>query len=83
MMANGLFAEMVSNLNVVFECALLLWFSLNIMTGAVIVGWQLRSAEGRQAARTWVAIEESDPIEGLITMLVIPTLGLLVILFST
>jgi hypothetical protein len=82
-MTNGLFAGIATNLDVVFQCALLLGFSLQIMTGALIVGWQLSSAEGRQAARTWMAVEEGDPIEGLLTMLAIPTLGLLVILCST
>ena len=82
-MTNGLFAEVVTNLDVVIECALLLGFLCNLISGVVVVGWQLRSIEGRQAARIWLALEEGDPIEGLITMLVIPTLGLLVILFST
>jgi hypothetical protein len=82
-MTDGLFAGIATNLDVVFQCALLLGFSLHMMTGAVIIGWQLRSAEGRQAARAWLAVEEGDPIEGLITMLVIPALGLLVILCST
>ena len=82
-MTNGLFAEIATNLDVFFQCALLLGLSLHMMTGAVIIGWQLRSAEGRQAARAWLAIEPSDPFEDLITMLVIPTLGLLVILCST
>ena len=79
---NGLVAEVVTNFDVVIECALLLGFSLHMLSGAVIIGWQLRSAEGRQVARTWLAVEESDPLEGLITMLAIPALGLLVILCS-
>jgi hypothetical protein len=82
-MTSSLLAEIATNLDVVFQCALLLGFSLQMMTGALIVGWQLSSAEGRQAARTWMAVEEGDPTEGLLTMLVIPTLGLLVILCST
>ena len=82
-MINGLVAEVVTNFDVVIECALLLGFSLHMLSGAAIIGWQLRSAEGRQVARTWLAVEESDPLEGLITMLAIPTLGLLVILCST
>jgi len=50
-MTDGLFAEIVTNLDVVIECALLLGFSLHMVTGAAIIGWQLRDAEGRQAAR--------------------------------
>lgn len=83
MMTHGLFAGIVTNLDVVFQCALLLGFSLHMLISAVIVGWQLRSAEGREAARTRLAMEKGDPVEGLITMLVIPTFGLLVILCST
>ncbi|TDH59715.1 hypothetical protein E2C06_25885 [Dankookia rubra] len=82
-MTQDLFAGTVTNLDVVFQCALLLGFSLQMITGIVTIGWRLSSAEGRQAAREWLAIEEDDPFEGLITMLVIPTLGLLVILCST
>src|SRR4051794_16131266 len=82
MTAPDLFAEIATNLDAVLQCALLLGFSLNMMAGAVIIGWQLRSDEGRQAARTWLAAEEGDSIEGLITVLVIPTLGLLVVLCS-
>ena len=82
-MTDSLFAEVVTNLDVVAECVLVLGFSLNMMSAAVIIGWQLWHPEGRQAARTWLAIEEGDPTEDLITMLVIPTLGLLVILCST
>ena len=82
-MTNGLFAETATNLDVAFQWALLLGFSLNMTASALIIGCQLCSAEGRQVARTWLAIEEGDPLEDLITMLVIPTLGLLVILFST
>ena len=82
-MANGLFAGIVTNLDVVVECVLLLGFSLNMLSGAAIIGWHLRTIEGRQAVRARLALEQNDPFEGMVTMLVIPTLGLLVILCST
>ncbi|MFL5333852.1 MAG: hypothetical protein ACJ8H8_11900 [Geminicoccaceae bacterium] len=70
------------NLDEIIECTLLLTISLLLATGTAIAGWPLRTAAGRQAARAALAVEEGDPWEGLITLLVVTSFAPVVILCS-